>query len=247
MEPSKKAKQATEKFARQKDDLSKYDEGTGLEVDGVKTVPANYFSKSKLEEDLFIRNAYLRGLNDRKIKPVVNVDVTKDELDLVKKKLDEEEMIAFERYLLSKYDIRKPADRDLLHRRYPLIFERQTDRISQVLKIQEKLAQIRVHGALTPEDEYLEFCVVTDRVQIPTEAPWKEGPVNMDAAAFKYARYNVFSKQKVPTKMQTGTEGWLQNGLVKDVQLGGTYGTDKKNLFPGFTSRFASSQNQKRG
>lgn len=92
---------------------------------------------------------------------------TEKEIDYLKRKRDAEEYAAYNTWLIQKFPLNDPANRDILKRTVPRYFEERKAVLSEQINLSAKYANLRLFGPENEDDLKLQYAVETGRVKLP--------------------------------------------------------------------------------
>lgn len=200
--------------------------------------PAHYFAKKKDEEKIRLVQDYIKMLNTPgQLTPGNNQNgvaalytPTEDDINVIVRKDQEQRLVGFEAFLETFFDLKNPQHQKILNDVYPQYFDRRLEIINDNLKLQEKMARLKLYGPQTQEDIFFLFGLWQGDIEIPTELASA-----LDARAFNEDKYSrgMFNAKKWarPDPQAKGPMGSVK--LFHDYAGGGT------NLAPIATGPFA--------
>lgn len=110
---------------------------------------------------------------------------TEKEIDYLKRKRDAEEYANYNDWLIHKFPLNDPANREILKRTVPRYFEERKAVLSEQINLSAKYANLRLFGPDNEDDLKLQYAVETGRVRLP-QGPfhdpiaWLEAEANVD-------------------------------------------------------------------
>lgn len=98
---------------------------------------------------------------------------TENEISYMKRKRDAEEYAAYNDWLVHRFPLNDPANRELLKRTVPRYFEERKQVLQEQINLSAKYANLRLFGPENEDDLKLEYMVETGRVKLP-EGPFHD-------------------------------------------------------------------------
>lgn len=92
---------------------------------------------------------------------------TEGEIDYLKRKRDAEEYAAYNDWLIHKFPLNDPANRDILKRTVPRYFSERKQVLEEQINLSAKYANLRLFGPENEDDLKLQYAVETGRVKLP--------------------------------------------------------------------------------
>lgn len=175
--------------------------------------PAHYFAKKKDEERVRLIQEYIRFLNQ----PGQLTDAgkggvaalytpTEDDIRVIERKDQEKRLVQFEGFLEKHFNMKNPMHQKLLNDIYPQYYDRRLEIINDNLKLQEKMARLKLYGPQTQEDIFFLFALYQGDIELPTTLA-----SDLDTKPFNEQRYvrGMFNAKK-----------WANPQPTYGVQLG---------------------------
>lgn len=172
--------------------------------------PANYFAKKDDEKRVRLVQDYSSWLKNTKKLDTFYVP-TEDDINVLLRKDQEKELLNFETFIQSYFDLTNPIHQKLVRELYPNYFERRLDNIREVLSLQERVAKIKLLGMQTKEDVYFVYGLMNGDIKLP-----KDVVFDLDKA-----------QNNADDRMQRGMfnfKRWAKKGSVPVNPLGKTFG-----------------------
>jgi hypothetical protein len=138
--------------------------------DSQNRFPAKYFSPSEAEKRVRLIQEYTGWLNKEKSLPTL-YQPTQSDIDVLMKKDAEKELLNFESFLQQYFDLDNPLHQKLLLELYPNYFDRRFQVIQEKLKLQERIAHLKLFGPQTKEDIFFMYSLYNGDID------WPEGAV----------------------------------------------------------------------
>ncbi len=130
--------------------------------------PARYFARKDDEKKVRLLQEYTAALNTEGRLPTIYAP-TEQDMNVLMRKDAEKELMNFENFLQTYFDLDNPIHQKLLDSLYPNYFKRRWEVIVDKLKIQEKIAKLKLLGPQTPEDLMFMYALHNGDIEIPTE------------------------------------------------------------------------------
>ena len=138
---------------------------TALGAGEGKSFPAEYFRKNEDQKRIGVLTDYISWLNSQKI-PAIYTPTEKD-INVLLEKDAERELYNFESFLQMTFDLDNPQHQKLVRELYPNYYERRVDVIRKTLKVQEKIAMLKLFGPQTKEDIFFIYALWSGAIEIP--------------------------------------------------------------------------------
>lgn len=181
---------------------------------------------------------------------------TESDVTYLKRKRDDEDMVAFLTWQANKYDLTDPATRDWFAKRCPSYFEQRESLIDQQIDRCSRYAKIRLRGAKNEDDLLLEYLIETGRVDLPKGEIWEpfswmlrqagtvpEAPVQQQKAAIENYNSDAYRKGLFnPTKVMTPQKGGLLQNPYNKGDIAG-YPRSNYTGLPGASISTSSNYN----
>ncbi len=129
--------------------------------------PAKYFSRKDDEKKVRLLQEYTASLNSEGRLPTIYAP-TENDMNVLMRKDAEKELVNFEGFLQDYFDVDNPIHQKLLFDLYPNYFYRRWEAVEQKLKIQEKIAHLKLFGPQKTEDVMFMYALHNGDIEIPT-------------------------------------------------------------------------------
>lgn len=184
--------------------------------------PAHYFAKKKDEEKIRLVQDYVKFLNT----PGQLTDATKggvaalytpteDDINVIMRKDAEQRLVGFEAFLEKFFDLKNPIHQKILNDVYPQYYDRRLEIINDNLKLQEKMARLKLYGPQTQEDIFFLFALWQGDITIPTSLASSLDEKTFDEAKYARGMFNA-KKWAAPTiKVKAGDKHMGTTPLFK--------------------------------
>jgi hypothetical protein len=136
--------------------------------------PAHYFAKKKDEERVRLIQNYVKFLNspgqlsdETKGGVAALYTPTEDDIRVIERKDQEKRLVNFEGFLEHFFDLKNPIHQKLLNDVYPQYYDRRLEIINDNLKLQEKMARLKLYGPQTQEDIFFLYALWQGDIEIP--------------------------------------------------------------------------------
>lgn len=152
-------------------------EGAGPGTEETKLLNSNLYPTRFLPSDDFDTEWMIR---QQITEPAANMITpsrpmpwTEKEIDYLKRKRDAEEYANYNDWLVKKFPLNDPANRDILKRTVPRYFEERKQVLQEQIALSSKYANLRLFGPENEDDLKLQYAVETGRVKLP-EGPFHD-------------------------------------------------------------------------
>lgn len=128
--------------------------------------PTRFIPSDNFDTEWMIRQQLVEG-DDSLVSSKRPMPWTEREIDYLKRKRDAEEYAAYNDWLIHKFPINDPANREILKRTVPRYFEERKQVLEEQINLSAKYANLRLFGPENEDDLKLQYMVETGRVQLP--------------------------------------------------------------------------------
>lgn len=144
---------------------------TGANVDETRLLNSNLYPTRFIPSDDFdtewmIRQQLVEN-GSNMISEKRPMPWTEGEINYLKRKRDAEEYAAYNDWLIHKFPLNDPANRDILKRTVPRYFSERKQVLEEQINLSAKYANLRLFGPENEDDLKLQYAVETGRVKLP--------------------------------------------------------------------------------
>ena len=128
--------------------------------------PTRFIPSDDFDTEWMIRQQLVQG-GDSLVSAKRPMPWTESEIDYLKRKRDAEEYASYNDWLIHKFPLNDPANREILKRTVPRYFEERKQVLQEQINLSAKYANLRLFGPENEDDLKLEYMVETGRVKLP--------------------------------------------------------------------------------
>lgn len=128
--------------------------------------PTRFVPSDDFDTEWMIRQQLVEG-NNSLVSAKRPMPWTENEISYMKRKRDAEEYAAYNDWLIHKFPLNDPANREILKRTVPRYFEERKQVLQEQINLSAKYANLRLFGPENEDDLKLEYMVETGRVKLP--------------------------------------------------------------------------------
>lgn len=129
--------------------------------------PARFIPSDDFDSEWMIRQQLSEDPAANLITPSRPMPWTEKEISYLKRRRDAEEYAAYNDWLIKKFPLNDPANREILKRTVPRYFEDRKQVLQEQINLSAKYANLRLFGPENEDDLKLQYAVETGRVHLP--------------------------------------------------------------------------------